>query len=417
MSQGTLSLATVGVYSGLTAVNGINDALAALLTKNSGNSAPTNAPGGSPVLGQDWIDTTDANQRIWKVYTGGEWVTVGIIDQTGTGVFMPPLGGGSTTIASAGTTDIGSKHESHVEITGTTTITALGSTNGVVGKMKLVTFAGILTLTHHATSLILLTGANIVTAANDRALFMYLGSGNWRMIGYWRTNGKALAVDSISSLDSLSHLGIGTTADDTNYPLRALLNAARIDAKTAAGGGNGNALWEMHKEATGDDAGMRMLIGSTVYARIGVFGVNDLSLAVTPDNGSNWYNGILVANADGGVTLPLVTSEDWRWTDKGTVNSGTVTFNRATGGSIQRVQHGGNLTYAFSGWPASGRLGEMLLEIRGAGYSITWPAAVRFLLPDGTYQSTQPRALAGSSWTDWISIWTRDGGTTIWARM
>lgn len=417
MSQGTLSLATTGVYSGLTAVNGINDALAALLTKNSGSGAPTNAPGGAPVLGQDWIDTTDANQRVWKVYTGEEWVTVGVIDKTGSGVFIPPLGGGTATIASATTTDLGSKHEPYIEITGTTTITGLGSTDAVAGKMKLVRFAGILQLTHHATSMILLTGANITTAAGDQALFLNLGSGNWRMIGYWRANGKALAVDSISSLDSLSHLGIGTTADDTNYPLRALLNAARLDGKTAGAGGSGDARWELSKEDAGDDAGIRMLVGDTVYARVGVFGSNDLSLGVTPNDGTNWYNGILISNADGGVQLPLVTSEDWRWTDKGTVNSGTVTFNRSTGGSIQRVQHGGNLTYAFSGWPASGRLGEMLLEIRGAGYSITWPAAVRFLLPDGTYQSTQPRALAGGSWTDWISLWTRDGGTTIWARM
>jgi hypothetical protein len=53
-------------------------------------------------------------------------------------------------------------------------------------------FSGALILTHNATSLILPTGANITTAAGDTAVFLSLGSGNWRCVEYMRASGAAL---------------------------------------------------------------------------------------------------------------------------------------------------------------------------------------------------------------------------------
>ena len=85
---------------------------------------------------------------------------------------------GSVDVASAATTDIGAAASNIVRITGTTTITALGTI--AAGAVRLVRFAGILTLTHNATSLILPRARNIVTAANDFAIFVSEGSGNWR---------------------------------------------------------------------------------------------------------------------------------------------------------------------------------------------------------------------------------------------
>lgn len=97
-------------------------------------------------------------------------------------------------IASANTTSIGQAASNRVRITGTTTITRLGTT--APGASRTVTFTGALTLTHNATSLILPGGANITTAAGDVAEFESLGSGNWRCTGYMRTNGRALVVPS-----------------------------------------------------------------------------------------------------------------------------------------------------------------------------------------------------------------------------
>lgn len=93
-------------------------------------------------------------------------------------------------IASATTTNIGAATGEFVDITGTTTITGLGTI--AAGIQRTVRFTGALTLTHNATSLILPTGASITTAANDRAIFRSLGSGNWICIAYQRASGEAL---------------------------------------------------------------------------------------------------------------------------------------------------------------------------------------------------------------------------------
>jgi hypothetical protein len=94
------------------------------------------------------------------------------------------------TIASAGTTDIGAATSNYVIVSGTTTITALGTI--AQGAERIVRFSGVLILTHDATTMILLSGANITTAVGDIATFISEGSGNWRMTDYVRANGTAL---------------------------------------------------------------------------------------------------------------------------------------------------------------------------------------------------------------------------------
>lgn len=98
----------------------------------------------------------------------------------------------ATDVASHATTaDIGAANGNRVDITGTTGITAFPAARA--GVIRLVRFTGILTLTHNATSLDLPTGANITTAAGDRAIFVSKGSGNWECFSYQRADGTALA--------------------------------------------------------------------------------------------------------------------------------------------------------------------------------------------------------------------------------
>lgn len=104
------------------------------------------------------------------------------------------------TIASAATTDIGAAISNVIYISGTTTITALGT--AAAGVIRTVRFLAALTLTHNATSMILPGSANILTAANDTAEFLSLGSGNWQCIRYntaraiveYITNANGVAV-------------------------------------------------------------------------------------------------------------------------------------------------------------------------------------------------------------------------------
>jgi hypothetical protein len=88
-------------------------------------------------------------------------------------------------IASASTTDIGAATGNYVKVTGTTTITSLGTVQA--GTRRIVEFTGALTLTHNVTSLILPGAANIATVAGDVAMFVSLGSGNWKCVAYLRS--------------------------------------------------------------------------------------------------------------------------------------------------------------------------------------------------------------------------------------
>src|SRR5512143_3200123 len=112
------------------------------------------------------------------------------------------------TIASAGTTNLATVNEEFVTVTGTTTITALGTVSA--GMVKWLIFDGALTFTHNGTSLILPSGANITTAAGDCACMLSLGSGNWRCLDYQRANGYA--PKSIWEFVSSASLSTGTTA-------------------------------------------------------------------------------------------------------------------------------------------------------------------------------------------------------------
>src|SRR5512139_326461 len=94
------------------------------------------------------------------------------------------------TIASASTTDMATKSEEILSVSGTTAITALGTVSA--GMIKVLVFEDVLTFTHNGTSLILPTAANITTAAGDVAVMLSLGSGNWRCLSYTRASGEAV---------------------------------------------------------------------------------------------------------------------------------------------------------------------------------------------------------------------------------
>lgn len=115
------------------------------------------------------------------------------------------------TVASAATTDIASVGSPTVNVTGTTTITALG--NAGAGAYRIVTFAGALTLTHNATSLILPSGDNILTVAGDSAEFLSLGSGNWKCTAY---------LPAVGQIATQAEAQAGTATNRVMTPLRVV---------------------------------------------------------------------------------------------------------------------------------------------------------------------------------------------------
>lgn len=93
-------------------------------------------------------------------------------------------------IASAGTLSIGEGGKFHV--TGTTTITDIDWATAKDGRDAWIIFDGVLTLTHNATTLKLPGGANITTAAGDRALFYQDSGDNVICLAYIRADGTAV---------------------------------------------------------------------------------------------------------------------------------------------------------------------------------------------------------------------------------
>jgi len=83
----------------------------------------------------------------------------------------------------------------YADVTGSTTITSI-SDKGGTGYVQKLHFDGALTLTHHATDLILPDGANITTAAGDEAEFVNYAAGGWRYTGGTAVAGAVAATQA-----------------------------------------------------------------------------------------------------------------------------------------------------------------------------------------------------------------------------
>ena len=134
------------------------------------------------------------------------------------------------TIASATTCDLGTKDATFLTVSGTTTITGLGTVSA--GIYKFVRFSGALTLTHNATSLILLTAANRTTVAGDIGLYKSEGSGNWREYFYSAQGSYQPLNARLTTLNGLSATAASGIAATSDF-IAGLMNDA--DAAAARG--------------------------------------------------------------------------------------------------------------------------------------------------------------------------------------
>ena len=107
------------------------------------------------------------------------------------------------------------------DVTGTTTIATIEDTADAfgIGAVVILQFDGVLTLTHHATNLVLPSAANITTAAGDVGVFQKYASGDWRCTSYEKADGTSLkgsVIQIVTSADGA--VATGTTIipiDDT----------------------------------------------------------------------------------------------------------------------------------------------------------------------------------------------------------
>jgi hypothetical protein len=176
------------------------------LVMNGGTAALTIDPSGAETVNGAATLVLQAGQAAMVLRVASAWQAAAL---GGTAIGFALMGATSATaaydlltapwvdLASAGTTNIGAANSANVRITGTTTITALGT--ALSGVTRHLRFAAALTLTHNATSLILPGAANITTAAGDTAIAISLGSGNWVVVNYVPAGGNARAGAATAS--------------------------------------------------------------------------------------------------------------------------------------------------------------------------------------------------------------------------
>jgi len=151
------------------------------------------------------------------VYLDGQWVDWNSL-----------ISANEVSIASAATCDLGAAGALLLQITGTTAITSFGTS---ANKLRQVRFAGALTLTHNAASLILLGGASRTTAAGDIGFYTSDASGNWRERAYFRAASNPGDVATKTGTETFSNKTFsGTTA----FPANTVVTAAgKIGAGTS----------------------------------------------------------------------------------------------------------------------------------------------------------------------------------------
>lgn len=229
--QGTGCMPTTGTVSGLTIAQDINAGIAALISSNSGSSAPATDCTTVAIKGQVWLDTS-VTPNVLRQYDGTSWVAIGALDLSNH-LWAPPIGGGTASIASGTTTDLWSTPSSSITITGTTSITALASASAVPGTVKTVVAGGAFVLTYDATKLLLPGALNITTALGDYFQVVALTSTNVAVISYTRADGTALSNPAIP-LGAVFYGDFATVPPKTVYGYGQALSRASYPAYLAA---------------------------------------------------------------------------------------------------------------------------------------------------------------------------------------
>jgi len=178
----------------------------------------------TPASGEFCLDTTNRKVRLGNGSTAHDSlpVTPDLFTKNGTDV------------ASASTIDLDAATGDCVDVTGTTTITAITL---AAGRTRIVRFTGALTLTNGA-SLVLPGGANITTVAGDVAVFRGYASSVVRCVQYsplTRTGTGAIVHANTPTLTT-PVLGVAT---GTSLAVTGAITSSSASAKIGYLGGSG----------------------------------------------------------------------------------------------------------------------------------------------------------------------------------
>ena len=253
----------------------------------------------------------------------------------------------SATAASASTVNMASVPQGVVSISGTTTITGLGTVSS--GIIKTLIFQGILTFTHNATTLILPGAASITTAAGDVAIMASEGSGNWRCLSYSKASGFAVSFGAV-----LSGVGAATgaaTIANADYAIRwnwALTTASKsafIFGESAASTGGSGAQYLVDVKTLTASTAAPFRVNTRQDSR------DSILVSRTGD--------VTVSGPAGSVGAVDVKPGP----------SGVLTLGEATGGQV-RVRGAGGFDLNTSGAAGAIDVGAQTLTLTGSSVSL-----------------------------------------------
>ncbi len=177
------------------------------------------------------ITTAAGDMGMFTEYAAGKWRCINY--SRAAAIVVAKVG---ADVASAAALPL-LKDGNYFDVIGTTAITSMNSTG--IGSNITLQFDGALTLTHHATNLILPGGANITTAAGDHATFVEYAAGTWRCVNYMRAS--ALPVLQLSAgkvypiyMDAAAQALSGPGAVDVTSPVTNYTSTGATDALTLA---------------------------------------------------------------------------------------------------------------------------------------------------------------------------------------
>jgi len=201
------------------------------LTTHSGSARPSYVQ-----AGMIWLDTT-TTPWVLKLYNGSQDIGLFGLSSASHRKRAPVV---EATIASASTTDVLGSTSDYITVSGTATITSLGTEPM---QIKYVRASGAFTLQHNATSLILPTGANIVAAANDSFIVVSDSSGNARVLAYQRNSGSSLVAPAAEfASGGVVTIMFFQAAAPTGWTQNVTHNDKALRIVNTAGGGSGGSL-------------------------------------------------------------------------------------------------------------------------------------------------------------------------------
>lgn len=237
-------------------------------------------------------------------------------------------------IASAATVNLGAATGNLVHITGTTTITSLG-TAAQAGIRRIVIFDDSLTLTYGASSIMLQGRANIVTATGDMAEFVSDSTSKWTCVSYTRA---ATAPPNRGIFVAKRYLT--TVAGGTNnfYTATAGTKRALVQMWGAGGAGGGTSAVAGSAGGGGGAGGYaeyEVEVGSFTFTyQIGGKGVG-VSGAAGGAGGNTTF-----ADAAAGITITAYGGSG------GTFAAGTAAIKYTAGGAGGVISTNGNFNSA-----------------------------------------------------------------------